>query len=41
MAYMPDYGIGYFYSTNTGNEDAFDKIGKAKLAPVKSGKSDR
>jgi CubicO group peptidase (beta-lactamase class C family) len=29
MAYMPDYGIGYFYSTNTGNEDAFDKIGKA------------
>jgi CubicO group peptidase (beta-lactamase class C family) len=29
MAYMPDYGVGYFYSMNTGNGDAFDKIGKA------------
>jgi hypothetical protein len=29
MAYMPDYGVGYFYSTNTGNGDAFDQIGKA------------
>ncbi len=29
MAYMPDYGVGYFYSTNTGDGDAFDKIGKA------------
>jgi Beta-lactamase len=29
MAYMPEYGVGYFYSTNTGNQDAFDKMGKA------------
>jgi CubicO group peptidase (beta-lactamase class C family) len=29
MAYMPDYGVGYFYSINSGNEDAFEKIGKA------------
>ena len=34
MAYMPDYGVGYFYSTNTGNGDAFDKIGKAIRAYV-------
>ena len=29
MAYMPDYGVGYFYSINSGNGDAFDKLGKA------------
>jgi CubicO group peptidase (beta-lactamase class C family) len=29
MAYMPDYGVGYFFSINTSNDDAFDKIGKA------------
>jgi CubicO group peptidase (beta-lactamase class C family) len=29
MAYMPDYGVGYFYSINSGNGDAFDKVGKA------------
>ena len=34
MAYMPDYGVGYFYSTNTGNEEAFDKVGKAIRAYV-------
>jgi len=34
MAYMPDYGVGYFYSVNTGNEDAFDKIGKAIRAYI-------
>jgi CubicO group peptidase (beta-lactamase class C family) len=34
MAYLPDYGVGYFYSTNTGNEEAFDKIGKAIRAYV-------
>ena len=28
MAYMPDIGIGYFYSINTGNGEAFGKIGK-------------
>ena len=29
MGYMPDYGVGYFYSINTGNGDAFGKISKA------------
>jgi CubicO group peptidase (beta-lactamase class C family) len=29
MSYMPEYGVGYFYSINTGNGEAFDKIGKA------------
>ncbi len=29
MAYMPDFGVGYFYSTNSGSDDAFSKIGKA------------
>jgi CubicO group peptidase (beta-lactamase class C family) len=29
MAYLPDYGVGYFFSINTGNGDAFDRIGKA------------
>ena len=29
MAYMPEYGVGYFFSINAGNGDAFDKIGKA------------
>jgi CubicO group peptidase (beta-lactamase class C family) len=34
MAYMPDYGVGYFYSINAGNGSAFDKIGKAIRAYV-------
>lgn len=34
MSYMPDYGVGYFYSTNTGNGDAFDKIGKVIRAYI-------
>ena len=34
MAYMPDYGVGYFYSINSGNGDAFDKIGKAIRAYI-------
>ncbi len=34
MAYMPEYGVGYFYSINAGNGDAFDKIGKAIRAYV-------
>jgi CubicO group peptidase (beta-lactamase class C family) len=29
MAYLPDYGVGYFYSSNAGNGDSFEKIGKA------------
>ncbi|MBS1805942.1 MAG: beta-lactamase family protein [Acidobacteria bacterium] len=29
LAYMPEYGIGYFYSINSGNGDAFSTIGKA------------
>ena len=34
MAYMPDYGVGYFYSINAGNGEAFDKIGKVIRAYV-------
>lgn len=34
MAYIPDYGVGYFYSINSGNGDAFEKIGKAVRAYV-------
>ena len=29
MAYLPEYNVGYFYSINAGNGDAFEKIGKA------------
>jgi hypothetical protein len=29
MSYMPEYGVGYFFSINSGNGDAFDKITKA------------
>jgi CubicO group peptidase (beta-lactamase class C family) len=29
MAYMADCNVGYFFSINSGNGDAFDKIGKA------------
>jgi len=28
MSYMPDYSVGYFFSMNNGNGDAFEKIGK-------------
>jgi CubicO group peptidase (beta-lactamase class C family) len=34
MAYLPDYGVGYFFSINSGNGDAFEKIGKAIRAYV-------
>ena len=34
MAYMPDYGVGYFYSMNSENGDAFDKIGNAIRAYI-------
>jgi hypothetical protein len=29
MAYLPEYGVGYFYSINFDNGDAFEKIGNA------------
>ncbi|HXN17703.1 MAG TPA: serine hydrolase [Candidatus Binatus sp.] len=34
MAYMPEYGVGYFYSINSGNGEAFEKIGKAIRAYI-------
>jgi len=34
LAYMPDDGVGYFFSINAGNGDAFEKIGKAIRAYV-------
>ena len=34
MAYMPDYGVGYFFSINAGNGDAFEKMGKAIRAYI-------
>jgi len=34
MSYMPDHNVGYFYSINAGNGDAFEKIGKAIRAYV-------
>ncbi|HTS69860.1 MAG TPA: serine hydrolase domain-containing protein [Terriglobia bacterium] len=37
MAYLPEYGAGYFYSINAGNGDAFEKIGKAVRGYVTRG----
>ena len=37
MAYMPEYGVGYFFSINTGNGDAFGKIGDAIRAYITRG----
>jgi CubicO group peptidase (beta-lactamase class C family) len=34
MAYLPENNIGYFYSINSGNGDAFSKIGKAIRAYI-------
>ena len=34
MAYMPNFGVGYFFSINAGNGDAFQKIAKAIRAYV-------
>jgi CubicO group peptidase (beta-lactamase class C family) len=34
MAYMRDYGVGYFYSINAGNGDSFGKVGKAIRAYI-------
>jgi CubicO group peptidase (beta-lactamase class C family) len=37
MAYMPEYGVGYFYSINSGNNAAFSKIGDAVRAYITRG----
>ena len=34
MAYMPEYGVGYFFSTNSDSGDAFDKITHAIRAYI-------
>ena len=34
MAYMPDYGVGYFFSINSGNGGAFEKIAKTIRAYI-------
>jgi CubicO group peptidase (beta-lactamase class C family) len=34
MSYMPEYGVGYFYSIDSGNGDAFGKIGDAIRAYI-------
>ena len=34
MSYMPEFGVGYFFSINSGSGDAFDKIGKAIRAYI-------
>jgi hypothetical protein len=34
MAYMPAYGVGYFFSINTGNTNAFERVGKAIRAYI-------
>ena len=34
MSYMPDAGVGYFFSINSGNGDAFEKIGKTIRAYI-------
>ena len=36
MAYLPEYGVGYFYSINSGNGNAFDSVGKAIRAYITS-----
>src|SRR5579859_770015 len=37
MAYMPEYGVGYFYGINAQNEWAFQKIGDAIRAYITRG----
>jgi CubicO group peptidase (beta-lactamase class C family) len=37
MSYMPDYGVGYFFSINSGSGTAFDKIGKTIRAYITKG----
>jgi CubicO group peptidase (beta-lactamase class C family) len=36
MAYIPEYGVGYFFSINAGNGDAFERFGKAIRAYITS-----
>jgi len=36
MSYLADYNVGYFYSINSGNGDAFEKVGKAIRAYITS-----
>ncbi len=37
MSYMPEFGVGYFYSINAGNGGAFGKIGDAIRAYITRG----
>jgi CubicO group peptidase (beta-lactamase class C family) len=37
MGYMPEYGVGYFYSINSDNSEAFAKIGVAICAYITRG----
>jgi CubicO group peptidase (beta-lactamase class C family) len=37
MSYLPEYNVGYFYSINSGNGNAFGKIGDAVRAYVTRG----
>ena len=34
MAYMADYGVGYFFSINSGSDDAFERVGKTIRAYI-------
>ena len=34
MSYLPEYGVGYFYSVNSANGDSFGKIGDAIRAYI-------
>jgi len=34
MAYLPEYGVGYFYSLNSGNGNAYQRIGKVIRAYI-------
>jgi CubicO group peptidase (beta-lactamase class C family) len=34
ISYMPDYGVGYFFSINSESGDAFEKVGKAVRAYI-------
>ena len=36
LAYMPDYGVGYFFSINSGSQAAYDRMAKAIRAYVTS-----
>jgi CubicO group peptidase (beta-lactamase class C family) len=36
VSYMADYNVGYFYGINSGNGDAFEKVGKAIRAYITS-----